>query len=321
MPPCLHTAGEARGFPQNTKCRGTVADVAGFRKETAYWLRSWWLSNISATDAGRPPLGFDPSPVDITVFIVDSWQPRPGVYHNANRTITVYSNAPLVALELNGARVTQPQAISFFGQATFTLPFTPGNLTAVGLDHMGARLAQHSVLSPQGPTASLVLSLDAPSPETGTGTTLVADGEDVAMVRATLLDTGGHFAYNAADNVSFRVVSGPGRIWATHNGDPASDTPRDVPWHPAYKGLARAFVRTTTDAATPLAHRARVREIDVESGLGESVKIDLREAPETNDIVLEASLPNNPSIASVQITIPVSADVRHLPRAVAAQYL
>ena len=29
--------GEARGFPQNTKCRGTVSDLAGFQKETAYW--------------------------------------------------------------------------------------------------------------------------------------------------------------------------------------------------------------------------------------------------------------------------------------------
>ena len=27
--------GEARGWPQNTKCRGTVSDVAGFAKETA----------------------------------------------------------------------------------------------------------------------------------------------------------------------------------------------------------------------------------------------------------------------------------------------
>ena len=45
---------QARGWPQNTKCRGTVADVAGFTKETAYWLKSTWLSNISKSDPGRP---------------------------------------------------------------------------------------------------------------------------------------------------------------------------------------------------------------------------------------------------------------------------
>lgn len=34
-----------------------------------------------------------------------------------------------------------------------------------------------------GAAASIVLSLDAPSPKTGTGTALVADGEDVVMMR------------------------------------------------------------------------------------------------------------------------------------------
>ena len=62
--------GEARGWPQNTKCRGTVADVAGFPKETAYWLRSVWLSNISTADPGRPvhnlPTNLDPLPAAST---------------------------------------------------------------------------------------------------------------------------------------------------------------------------------------------------------------------------------------------------------------
>jgi hypothetical protein len=39
--------------------------------------------------------------------------------------------------------------------------------------------------------AAVVLSLDAPSKLTGTGEALVADGEDVAMVRATLVDSNG----------------------------------------------------------------------------------------------------------------------------------
>jgi hypothetical protein len=46
--------------------------------------------------------------------------------------------------------------------------------------------------------------------------------------------------YNASSNITFHVVSGPGRIWTTHNGDPANDHPRDVSWVPAYHGLARA---------------------------------------------------------------------------------
>jgi hypothetical protein len=77
--------GEAQGWPQITKCRGTVADVAGFEKETAYWLRSWWLANIPTSDAGRPPL-----PTSVVVFIVESWVPP---VNGSTRSINVYSNA------------------------------------------------------------------------------------------------------------------------------------------------------------------------------------------------------------------------------------
>jgi hypothetical protein len=45
--------GEARGWPQVVKCRGTIADVAGFPKETGYWFQAWWLANISSSDAGK----------------------------------------------------------------------------------------------------------------------------------------------------------------------------------------------------------------------------------------------------------------------------
>ena len=57
----------------------------------------------------------------------------------------------------------------------------------------------------------LQLSLDAPSPHTGTGTKVVLDGEDVAMVRATLTDGEGHLVPTNL-NISFVVTSGPGRI-------------------------------------------------------------------------------------------------------------
>jgi hypothetical protein len=61
--------------------------------------------------------------------------------------------------------------------------------------------------------ASLKLSIDAPSPLTGTGEALVADGEDTAMIRATLLDKNGQLAAEAMDEVVFKVASGEGRLW------------------------------------------------------------------------------------------------------------
>eukprot|EP01052_Picozoa_sp_SAG31_P041859 SAG31_NODE_6466_length_2006_cov_2.304143_2_plen_80_part_00 len=45
--------------------------------------------------------------------------------------------------------------------------------------------------------ASLKLSLDAPSKLTGTGSAVVADGEDTAMIRASLLDEAGEVVAEA----------------------------------------------------------------------------------------------------------------------------
>ena len=42
-----------------------------------------------------------------------------------------------------------------------------------------------------GAAASIFLSVDVPSPRTGTGDALIADGTDVALIRATILDAAG----------------------------------------------------------------------------------------------------------------------------------
>ena len=91
------------------KPRGVITDIAGFKKETYYWLRSWWLSNIDKADAGRPPL-----PVDTTVFIVDSWRmglKADGSPMNSTRNIHVYSDAPYVSIQLNGKEVVPKTAM------------------------------------------------------------------------------------------------------------------------------------------------------------------------------------------------------------------
>ena len=84
-------------------------------------LRSWWLSNISSDDAGRPrspPVAEDENE-DWTCFILESWtSPAPG---NSTRSINVYTNAPSAELLLNGERAEGGDvvAVPYFGMATF----------------------------------------------------------------------------------------------------------------------------------------------------------------------------------------------------------
>ena len=67
----------------------------------------------------------------------------------------------------------------------------------------------------------LALTLDVPSAATGTGSALVLDGRDVAMLRCAVLD-GAALIADATDRVTWRVVSGPGRLAGVANGDPTS---------------------------------------------------------------------------------------------------
>jgi hypothetical protein len=150
--------------------------------------------------------------------------------------------------------------------AVFQVEYAAGNLTAVARSADGSALASFTRLTPEGGVASLQVSIDAPSPLTGTGSALVADGEDTAMIRATLLDKKGELAVEAMDEVVFTVKSGEGKLWATHSGNPApdlNDNPVHGPVRAAYHGLVRAYVRSSSDRATAPAHRRRLRQIDV----------------------------------------------------------
>jgi hypothetical protein len=179
---------------------GMLADRVGFEKPLQSWFRSWWLSNISVMDAGRPVLWAEArnltgmTDVDtnrtlsgaagttdatsVTISIVDSWIAPPAARGNNTRSIHVYTNAPWVQLYVNSEPVSdKPVPVPFFGTATFAaVPFKAGNLTAAALDQTGAIVARQTVFT-GGAAAGIKLALDAPSPITGTGSHLVADGQ------------------------------------------------------------------------------------------------------------------------------------------------
>lgn len=186
----------------------------GFAKSPVWWYRSWWLGNISADDAGRPPLANTSS----FARIVESWRNST----NGSRVIHVYTNAPLARISVaapNGTVVFSagPVPSPPFGAVLFpAVPFSPGTLTAEGLASDGSTVLASDSARSWGAPAALVLSLDAPSLATGTGDgALLLDGGDVALVRATVVDAAGNPCEDATSNITF-TVSAPG----------ASESPR-----------------------------------------------------------------------------------------------
>ena len=306
---------------------GLIADWAGVKKPMSYWFRAWWLSNISTEDSGRPVLWPGAPQSGTTVFIVDSWDAPPA--GSSARSIHVYSNAPMVRLWRNN-EVVRNATVQFFGFANFSgVAFEPGNLTAEALDWSGNRLATHTVQT-GGSAATIRLSLDAPSPHTGTGSAMVADGQDVALVRAELLDVNGRLVSprdsTTNTTITFSVSSGAARILGTISGspfdEPLNDPALDMtgPVFPAHYGVLRAFVQSTRVCIGTVAERTLLKRIHIDSSLNGTSQIDTGDncMDGDDDIIVLAKATGLP-VATLRI--PVTDDVGELALAVASRLL
>lgn len=217
-------------------------DLAGFVKPHAAWYRSSWLTDVASTDAGRPPL---PSAASQTVVIAEVWDPQMPA-----TTFHVFSSSGMLELQLNGKVVSGPQKVQRFDTPIFdNVQFTSGNLTAVLRDSSGAVVASHTRLS-CGEAVAIRLSVDAPSPTTGTGAKLVLDGHDQALIRATIVDASGNQVHFADNAITFSVSSGPGHLAGVGSGNPASHERMQGDTRKASAGLARAVIGVNVDAVS-----------------------------------------------------------------------
>ncbi|CAJ1954141.1 unnamed protein product [Cylindrotheca closterium] len=80
------------------------------------------------------------------------------------------------------------------------------------------------------------VSINCPPPHIGSGSTLFLDGQDAALIQASIVDATGQ----NSQKVSFVIVSGPGEIQGSGSGN--SKPSNNTPWHIAYHGLVRAVV-------------------------------------------------------------------------------
>jgi len=302
------------GGPEVSSTYGQY-DLCGFPKAAAFWYRTQWLLTI----ADGPDKTFYTNGKH-EVRIVESWEPPdsfPSTYGNKTRAIHVYSSAPLIELYVNGKSVgTRPVTRMVNAPGSYSewlaVPYEAGTLSAVARDASGKPVATHERHTNVA-AAALELTIDAPSPKTGTGAALLLDGQDAALLRASVMDAAGQVLHLSAHNISFRVVSGPGYIQGTHNGDPHSHARNDATHALAYHGLVRAVVRVTSAAARPAAERELLKSIDVHGPMAADAPPPAAPAP----IVVEASAPGT-GFAPAVVSISTSLDAADGVMAVAA---
>lgn len=199
--------GDSHGCPHVSSQYGSF-DLAGFEKGGAWWYRSWWLDNTPPSSDDRPA-GYAGQ-----THVCRIWHDR---WDGADAKVHVVTAAPFVELFLNGASLGT-QGVAQLKYGSWGPSFAPkSNLTAQcrAADNKTV-LASHTIVAP-GAAAALRLSLDAPSQGKGTGSALLLDGQDVAMLRAEVLDAQGGLVTSGSANVTFEVTAGPGRVIASHN--------------------------------------------------------------------------------------------------------
>lgn len=280
-------------------------DLCGFPKSAAFWFRTQWLLSVADGRIDKP---FRTQGAH-EVHIVESWE-SPDIWNytrgNKTRSIHAYANAPLVELFVNGKsqgpRSITPMVMGDGGSYAEWehTPWEAGTLTAVARAANGTQVAKISQTT-NSKAATLVLSLDCPSETTGTGNALFLDGQDVALVRATVVDSLGHVARLATNNITFRILSGPARIQGTANGDPKSYQPHNSSSQNAYHGLVRAVVRVASIAGLSPRQKMLLESVH-SSRLFEKGGLSLTD---DDDVVIEAT---SPGFKPAQLRIPTSTD-------------
>ncbi|HEY1896993.1 MAG TPA: DUF4982 domain-containing protein, partial [Terracidiphilus sp.] len=159
--------------------------------------------------------------------------------------VEVYSGAEKVRLYLNDKLIDEkPTGRDQEFKATFSVPYMPGTLRAVGM--RGDQAVAESVLATAGNSTTLRVTADR--------TEVKADGQDLSFLIVEAVDDKGHLQPNADQEVQFSI-SGPGVIAAVGNGDGHDDASYHGDRRKLFQGRALVVVRTSR-ASGPITVKA-----------------------------------------------------------------
>ena len=179
-------------------------DTATFKKDSYYIYQAAW------TDYKKHPM----------VHILPYWDFNNGQLID----IRIFSNAPKVELQLNGAAIgtydiDHAQGTQLAGW--WKLPYEKGEIRAIAYDENGNIIAT-DIRRSFGDAKEIMLHADK--------RTMEADGLDLIFVEISMADADGNDVENANNRV-FVKVSGAGRLIGLDNGDSTD--------YDSYKGLSR----------------------------------------------------------------------------------
>ena len=228
-------------FPWTVAYCGDI-DIIGVRRPQSYYRGIVWntgpqvVAFVDARIEGEPEYVMTDWgwPDEIASW---TW---PGS-EDKNRTVRVYARTPKVRLLVNGKSLGEQETTPATKYtATYTVPYEPGELVAVGMDATGHEV-ERWVLKTAGAPAQLRLTPDK--------TMIVANGEDLTYIAVELLDEDGNLCVNSTVKVSF-AVSGPGKLLAVGSGKPTNIESFLDAEHSTFEGRLLAIVKSKDAAGT-----------------------------------------------------------------------
>lgn len=222
-------------FPWHASYCGDI-DLTGWRKPISHYRNLLYNNTEKLYMAVREP---NPEPFEISETrwsVWPTWESWtwPG-YEGKDIQVEVYSKYPEVRLYLNDKMIGE-QATTEEQQfkATFIVPYTPGELRAVGLT--GNNETEKAILKTAGSAAIIKAKADR--------TTILANGQDLSFVSIELTDKNGNLQPNAENRLKFSI-DGPGVIAGVDNANIKDVDSYVANTRKAWHGRALVVVRST----------------------------------------------------------------------------
>ena len=221
-----------------------LLDRTGRIRPLARQRESWWgdapMVAIARRVAANDLMPNDPGyggPERHTQVLFSDWTPKNLSPHNED--VEVYSNCKEVELFLNGKSLGRKPINADASPRVWHVAFAPGILKAVARNDKKI-VATQELFTAGKPAA---IKLETRNPKLG------ASWDDVAIVRATIVDANGIPVPRADDLISFGI-RGLGVIAATDNGDNANHESFQTAQRQAYLGECVAFVKAGDNHGT-----------------------------------------------------------------------
>ncbi len=222
-------------YPWHAAYCGDI-DLTGWRKPISHYRSMLYNTNEKLYMAVREP---QPASGKITVTgwaVWPTWERWnwPG-YEGKEIEVEIYSHYPEVRLYLNNQLLgQQPTSETTQFKATFSVPYAPGILKAVGVAN--GKEQESKVLQTAADVAAIRLLPDR--------TKLTSDGQDLSFVEVQLTDAKGVLKADARNRLQFSV-SGPGLIAGVDNADISDTTSYASTSRAAWNGRALVVIRST----------------------------------------------------------------------------